>query len=61
LGKYDEAMADIGKAISIDPNYYWAYYTRGLIYEVMGEADKASADFKYACDNGEDEACEKVK
>lgn len=41
-------MADIERAIGIDPNYYWAYYyyTRGLIFDTMGDAKKAVVDFK---------------
>ena len=54
-------MADIERAIELAPNYYWAYYSRGLLYEELGEAEKAKADFEYACENGEDEACDALE
>jgi tetratricopeptide (TPR) repeat protein len=57
LGRYDEAIADIERALKFSATYYKTYYTRGLIYKEIGEKEKAIADIKYACDNGEEEAC----
>lgn len=61
LKRYDEAMADIDKAIKIDPERYSFYFTRGMIYEAQGMKEKARADYRYACDNGESGACEAMK
>jgi tetratricopeptide (TPR) repeat protein len=47
-GKYDEAIADYTKAISLDPNDATAYTNRGLAYESKGEVDRAIADYTKA-------------
>jgi tetratricopeptide (TPR) repeat protein len=39
---------DLGRAISLDPDFYFAYYNRGFVYCAMGEYDKALADFTAA-------------
>ena len=44
-GRYQEALADFNKAISIDPNYAQAYANRGLVYREMGKLDLALADY----------------
>lgn len=54
-------MADIERAIEIQSDYYWSYLSRELIYEELGETKKARVDFKRACENGEDEACDAVR
>jgi len=54
-------MADVEKALKMDPKYYFAYLTRGKIYEAQGMTEKAKADYKRACDNREKEACEALK
>jgi tetratricopeptide (TPR) repeat protein len=41
-------MADIERALRIDPDYAVAVTTRGEIYEVLGRKDEAIADFKRA-------------
>lgn len=58
LERYDEAMADIERAIELNPDYYYAYYSRGLMCEELGKRKKAKADFAYACDRGIPEACD---
>ena len=54
-------MADIEKVIKRNLRDPFYYLTRGKIYEAQGMTDKAKADYKYACDNGEKEACEVLK
>jgi Tetratricopeptide repeat len=38
-------IADFDKAIELDPNDAYAYYSRGLAYEEKGDLDRAIADF----------------
>lgn len=45
LGKYNEAIQDMTKAISIEDNEN-SRYIRGLAYSKLGQKDKANADFK---------------
>ncbi len=45
LGKWDEAIAEYTQAIKLDPNYTESFFNRGYTYKVIGETDKALADF----------------
>ena len=44
----EKALPDLDQAIELDPEYGWAYYTRGSIYMEMGEYELAEADFSKA-------------
>lgn len=44
-GRYDKAIEYYNKAITIDPNYVYAYSNRGIAYAWKGEYDKAIDDF----------------
>ena len=46
----EAALEDLNKAIKLDPEYGWAYYTRGSIYLDQGEYEKAEEDFSKAGD-----------
>jgi len=48
MGRLDEAIADLNKAIALDPSYYRAYYNRGFVFDKMGRLDEAIADFDKA-------------
>jgi tetratricopeptide (TPR) repeat protein len=48
MGRFDKAIADYDKAISLNPRDSQAYNNRGRIFEKMGELDKAIADFDKA-------------
>ena len=51
LKQYRQAISYCDKSIKInpnDPNYPWAYVTRGKCYEALGEHEKARADFAKA-------------
>ena len=51
LKQYRLAISYCDKSIKInpnDPNYPWAYVTRGKCYQALGEHDKAQADFARA-------------
>ena len=47
LGRFDEALADINRAIKLSPEG-WLYHARGKIYKLMGDDAKAKADFDKA-------------
>jgi tetratricopeptide (TPR) repeat protein len=46
LGKLEEALADVNKALSINQNYAIGYRTRAMIYTRLGQPDKARADLQ---------------
>jgi Flp pilus assembly protein TadD len=58
-----EAVEDLSRAITLDPDNAEAFYQRGLAYALMGEADKAVADYEQTCalDPGHRKASEKRK
>jgi tetratricopeptide (TPR) repeat protein len=45
LGRNNEALADYGRALAIDPHYTAARYNRGTVYLANEEWDLAIADF----------------
>jgi tetratricopeptide (TPR) repeat protein len=45
-GETDEALADFGKAIDIDPEYGAAYYSRATLLTKMGREDDAVEDME---------------
>jgi len=45
---YARVAEDLTRAITLDPEFYFAYYNRGFVYCAMGEYDKALADFTAA-------------
>jgi tetratricopeptide (TPR) repeat protein/S1-C subfamily serine protease len=46
--QYDKAIADLSKAISLQPNFAAAYYKRGFVYAILKQYDKAISDFTKA-------------
>ena len=44
-GEFDKAIADFTEAIRLNPQFAWAYWGRGHVYEVNRDFDKAIADF----------------
>jgi tetratricopeptide (TPR) repeat protein len=48
MGKFNEAVEDYSKAISMDPSYSRAYWSRGSVFGNMGQLDKAMADLDKA-------------
>jgi len=57
MGRFDKAIGDYDKAISLNPSYTEAYYNRGLVYSNMGRFDKAISDFQKVCDFGDRDGC----
>lgn len=48
LGKQDEALADLEKAVQIDPKYADAICARGIAYIAKGSKDKGCMDLRKA-------------
>jgi tetratricopeptide (TPR) repeat protein len=44
-GVYDEAIADVSRAIELSPKMWVLYENRGLYYSQKGQLDKALADY----------------
>jgi tetratricopeptide (TPR) repeat protein len=47
-GESDLALADYTQAIATKPDYYWAYYNRGVLYAKQTAYTKAFADYDKA-------------
>ena len=47
-GRYEEALADFDRAVSLDEKYDWAIVRRGETYFQMGRYEEALADFDRA-------------
>lgn len=43
-GNAKSAIADLSKALELDPQLYWAYYYRAVCYEKTGNTEKATKD-----------------
>jgi tetratricopeptide (TPR) repeat protein len=43
-----EALADLSRAIEIDPKHAMAFYNRGQVEEKLGDRGKAIADYRRA-------------
>jgi len=50
--RYDEALADLDRAIGLDREFAAAYYNRGRAHNAMGNSSEARADLKSAYDLG---------
>lgn len=44
-----EAIEDLTRAVTLDPENAEAFYRRGLAYTLLGEPDKALADYEQTC------------
>jgi tetratricopeptide (TPR) repeat protein len=47
-GNMDGAVAEYRRAIGFDPDFYWAHYNLGLIWDTQGKIDDAIAEFRSA-------------
>ncbi len=52
LGRFEEAIADFGRAIMLAPDFAYAHADRGMAYEYLGHMDKAMTDYKSTYDLG---------
>jgi tetratricopeptide (TPR) repeat protein len=48
MERYDEALADLNRAIELDPSYAWAIGSHGQTYQAMERYDEALADLNRA-------------
>ncbi len=48
LKRYEEALADYGQAVRLDPTFAKAYSNRGLTYSVLKRYEEALADYEQA-------------
>ncbi|MER7941259.1 tetratricopeptide repeat protein [Streptomyces sp. NPDC094458] len=48
MGRYEEALADYGRAVEAHPGYVWAATSRGELYERLGRYGEALADLDRA-------------
>jgi Tfp pilus assembly protein PilF len=48
MGRLMEALADLDRAIEIDPRYTGALVSRGKVYRARGEDEVAHTDFDLA-------------
>ena len=46
LENWQKAIEDYTKAISLKPDYQWAYYRRHLVYKRLNNYEKANEDLK---------------
>jgi Flp pilus assembly protein TadD len=47
-GELDWALADLNRAIAINPNDGGAYRQRGIVYEAKRDSARAQADYRVA-------------
>jgi tetratricopeptide (TPR) repeat protein len=48
MGRFDEALTDLSRAIELDPNDADYLAHRGKTYRLMGRYDEALTDFNHA-------------
>jgi len=56
MERHDEALADLNRAIELDPNQTRAIADRGETYRITGRYDEALADFNRAIELDSDYA-----
>lgn len=44
-GRYAEAVAELDRALVLNPRHYWSWTQRGICYQEMGEPALAAGDF----------------
>lgn len=45
---YEKALEEITECIALSPDYAWAYYTRGQIYQALERYEEAKSDYDTA-------------
>ena len=51
-GDFQKAIADYDEALKLSPNLGAAYFNRGIVYEKLGQIDKAKADISLGYQKG---------
>jgi import receptor subunit TOM70 len=60
LGRHEQAMADIEKAIEIDPDFLLAYVNRAAYYLNLDRVGEAEEELKYVLDHEPDDSTRKL-
>lgn len=61
MGNFTMARVNLNKAIGLRSQQPHAYLYRGFVNEELGDKKKAMDDFSIACNNGLEEACDKLE
>ena len=48
LGRYEESLAQLERAIALEPTHAEAYHNRGAVYEAQGKAAEAAREYEIA-------------
>ena len=48
LGRYEDALKNLDRAIELNPNNDWYFYIRALIYKALKKPDEAQAELTHA-------------
>lgn len=59
-GHVEQAIENFTKAIELNREFAAAYYYRGQVYYVVGQYDKAKADFQASCNLGIQPGCKSL-
>ena len=51
LNKFNESLADLSKALEINPKYNDARLLRAIVYKLLGKYDDAIGDYRKAVEN----------
>jgi tetratricopeptide (TPR) repeat protein len=51
-GDYEAALSNLERALELEPNEWWAYGYRGMIYAMIGKSENAVDDFTIVIDTG---------
>jgi tetratricopeptide (TPR) repeat protein len=54
FGQHDRAIRDLDRVLELDPFRAEAYFNRAFAYKLLGEYDKAIADFGHYLGAGQD-------
>jgi Tfp pilus assembly protein PilF len=46
LKEYARAVEHFNRVVEVDPNYCYAYFQRGQVYELLGESEAAKASYR---------------
>ena len=55
FGHHDRAIRDLNRVLELDPSRAEAYFNRAFAYKLLGEYDKAMADFEHYLEVGQDD------
>lgn len=50
MGRYADALADLTRAIELEPDFPEAYASRGATYQTLGQDEEARADLARAAE-----------